>query len=1858
MNSKTIHGLAGELRDALIEYIEATYHIGDTALAKQRRSLLEEIGTVHQAPFIESTPRYLPGNKFETIPGLTPAAVEVLTTLAVPKADGSRVLYDPPYTHQASALECVAGCRRSAVIMTGTGSGKTESFLMPILARLAREAAGGSGSFASHGMRAMILYPMNALVNDQLGRLRGILSDPRVVALFKKWASRPPRFARYTSRTPYAGIREPAKDQRVLKPFRDFYIDMLEAAAGRGERAEAADQLVTELKRRGKWPAKPDLRRWYGNENQPWQTPDKTEFLRAITLPDDSELLTRDESQKAAPDLLVTNYSMLEYMLMRPIEATIFDQTKEWLHRNPSETFLLVLDEAHLYRGSAGAEVGLLLRRLRDRLGIDADRFQVICATASFSDAKAAPEFASLLSGVSADKFDVIEGDRWYRSPAAVGTPDDADRLARLDMGAFYDEESAVRTKSIGPFLIHRGIQSSGQVERDLHAALDDYGPLNELINITMRQAQPADSLGALIFPGVPPQVADQAVTHLAALASAARREVGDASLLPCRVHTFFRGLRGLWVCMDPQCTAIDPSLRSTVGKLYSQPRELCECGARVLELYTCRLCGTPYARGYTPDPESPKVIWHEPGAALRTQGDEPLPLHPVDMLLVSTADPNVAQTSYYDVISGLVDPLEHNQGRTRTVHFPRPATAKTKRTARSEDPDDDSADGPPIPGRFVACGACGKSGQRSSPVQDHETKGDQPFQVLVSKQIQVQPPGPQPATDFAPLRGRKVLVFSDSRQVAARLAPNIQTLSARDSIRPLIAYGWKRLSSIPGLTLRLDDVYAAVLIAAARLGVRLRPELRTGEEFRDYEEDCERIRAGAWEDDEALRELCVERRSSERPEALMADMMIAIRDPSLGLEPLALASIVERADKRSIIFGLPAIPGLAETDAEKLQLARSWLRTWRHAGFWLPFMPERWTVNPDNRKVAVSTLKGGFTAFLKRLPPPAAKIFKDKWLDKLLTTFAKRVTTDYRLQGSSLSLEFDGPWVRCTTCTSVHRPVDRLGKCLDCGRGTVVTLVPETDELFLVRKGYYRRGVTSVLAPEPEPPMSIMAAEHTAQLNSTQFEDVFSKAELNELLFQDVHIPSLEESSQRTAIDVLSSTTTMEVGIDIGQLSGVALRNMPPGRANYQQRAGRAGRRGNAIASVVAFGGSDTHDEHYFSDPKAMIAGDVIDPSLSLDNVEIARRHVRAFLLQTYMQSRIAAGATTVANRNQLFSVLGTVEEFKSAEYVPSRDDLRHWLDREVESLRAQVDSWLPHQLPPEARQAILDQLAVDLLSAIDKATVTENMPAEPDSNENDGSNRPTGSILDLPVAPSESTAKQGAPGLLDALLFHGILPRYAFPTDVASFHIFNNAKSTRFRPVFDYTPSQGAALALSQYAPGKLVWVANKCYESGAIYTPNVRDGVNEWRKRKLYAECRVCGFTDFGKPLDRATLGHVQDCPTCRSKGTLGPTMTWFRPLGYAHPFDVQPVVSPEDIPETSYATRARLTINADDRPGWQPLNDRVRAIVLREHLLVSNSGPGRRGYAYCPSCGRIEAMTAVSLLTSRHAKPVPGQEHPWCSGKHITHGVVLGTQFITDEALFSFDLAPELCLPPADTVTHIAMRTLAEAMSRAATSLLEIEAGEILAEFRPANTPRGQQGLEAELFLYDTLPGGAGFASEAARKRLRLLEQAHAILTSCEGKCDSSCYRCLRTFRNRPDHALLDRHLGAALVGYLLDGTLPAFDDGRLRRTAGMLREDLQRQVSLGLNTRRLKDLTDHGGTRHVQPLLVCGDGAGSGVIVSVMNPLQQHVPVEIEHEGQTYELLGLSEILVRRHLAEAAQEVKRVIRRQSERAQRH
>ena len=213
----TIGETIAELHRALRDYVEATYHISHPTLVALRRTLLDQPEVISQRPYIETTPRYQSAAKFASIPGLDAAVTQVLAGVT------GRLIYDPPYAHQAASLRTVLVDGKSAVVMTGTGSGKTESFLLPILGKLAVEARTNASSFQRlPAVRALILYPMNALVNDQLGRLRLLFGDKSITDQFMQWAGRPARFGRYTSRTLYPGVRDPKKDQQRLKPIGDY----------------------------------------------------------------------------------------------------------------------------------------------------------------------------------------------------------------------------------------------------------------------------------------------------------------------------------------------------------------------------------------------------------------------------------------------------------------------------------------------------------------------------------------------------------------------------------------------------------------------------------------------------------------------------------------------------------------------------------------------------------------------------------------------------------------------------------------------------------------------------------------------------------------------------------------------------------------------------------------------------------------------------------------------------------------------------------------------------------------------------------------------------------------------------------------------------------------------------------------------------------------------------------------------------------------------------------------------------------------------------------------------------------------------------------------------------------------------------------------------------------------------------------------------------------------------------------------------------------------------------------------------------------------------------------------------------
>ncbi|MEO6323557.1 MAG: DEAD/DEAH box helicase [Thermoanaerobaculia bacterium] len=1814
--------------DALRTYITSTYHISNPALVELRDELLEREGAIAQRPYIESTARYAATRRYADL-AIPPEVADLLTWL------GQRgAVFDPPYNHQASALEfALPADYRDIVVTTGTGSGKTETFLLPILGRLAAEAAASQSSFSTRAVRALLLYPMNALVNDQLGRLRVLFGGNDVARWFTDRGGRPMKFARYTGRTLYPGRRreDTSKHWARLKAQLEFFTKLEDRAASNA----AARALIADLRSRGKWPAKPSsspdredgVSRWLGSGK--WKNRDE-EWIRTVERPEDPELFLRHEAQEGVPDLLVTNYSMLEYMLLRPIEREIFRETADYYAANRDQRLLLVLDEAHLYRGAQGTEVAMLIRRLRNRLQLPLSQLQVICTSASFSNPDAAKRFAADLAGKPVAGFHVLTGDKRAAQPSGPGDDKVAEAFAGVELHRVHEGDLASRFAAALPVLqlvdarasvesltsAAAGVTDSDPVARALLAALGKLPVTGRLVNLTsgaraegdqeqdpvgVGPAQDAGALGARLFPDVESALALAATNSLVELASLAKENNGKAPLLAARAHAFFRGLPGLWACSDPNCARVSSDLRARwagrsppTGALYAQPRRTCECGARAFEVHTCRSCGSAYFKAYSFDPDSPDYLWAEDVGEV---DDVDGVVQPVLLALEEPPAGTGARLDYLDPVSGRVGSRSE---AAREIWLPPVGQKDTP------------------PGQFHSCPRCGSPGDY---IMDHVTKGDEPFQEIVSSQLLEQPPRPEVET---PLKGRKALIFSDGRQAASRLAGKLQQYSMRDAVRPLILNGLAELGRRFGAPLALEHAYAALLTGCAIRGVTLRPA-----QAPHFDEDLQLFRE-LLSSSPPLAERAFLSRSAElnthrTNKALMLALYPVLKDPHTGLSALGLGSVQAMLDETDLaaLHKLPAPPEPSELteDERRLALLDLWLNdaVLSHAVF-LPTTPSDWLDSPTGAKI--NRTKASFPGFVKDLV--GTKWFNTHlkgsaasatpWGAFLRRTFgASETANGFILRAAKLGVVTTGvEWRRCDTCTTAQ-PFNPLAgaRCRmrfghrECG-GTTRTLDPSADPVFRSRKGHFRRH-TERLETEPGyAPHPYVAAEHSAALNDSGTSAAVARTEWHELRFQDLDVEG-PEGRKDGPIDVLSCTTTMEVGIDIGSLTAVALRNVPPGRANYQQRAGRAGRRGSALSTVVTYCGADSHDQEFYASPAAMVSGPIPDPTLNLDNLEIVRRHCFAVVMSMFQMDAIADPHDDSVSAN-VFESLGMLRDFRSGPASEfSYAGLERWLGESEAAVRAALAEVVPDDVV-NAEPGFVDAVPARLLAALREvgagpvegaeiegalSPAVDELIAEGGGEEaataRGGLMMDWGDAVDVDAvgAPAATPNAAGADDadrtedapegsldpekLLDRLFDRGVLPRYAFPTDVVTFHVFDKNASTDRKAVLKYSPQLGLNQALSSYAPGREVWVNGERHYSFAIWTPfKRRECWQAWFRMKVYFECDRCGYARVERRSDEHYVGQVLNCPACGSAGSLGVGTRWLRPPGFAHPVDIDAELPLEDSPTPTRPTRAKLSAPFTDsgppaRADQAANGAGYEVWTAKQRLVLTNTGSHDRmmpGFLYCPRCGRAEPNGWDAGKVRRGGHPRPNPDHkphgPSCNGTPAA--IVLGNEFETDIALFRFHLGGAVTILPGSTVAKIVLTTVAEALAAAAAKVLAIEASDIGAEFRVAMTSGGRTGRDVEVYLYDLTPGGAGFVRTAAQDPGRLFDAALGRLESCD--CTHSCYECLRSYKNKWDHKYLDRKLGAAFIRHVVRGERPTIADDDEERLLRALRVDLE------------------------------------------------------------------------------------------------
>lgn len=607
-------------------YIKSAFPLRYRTLADERDRLLRRPGILSQPPLVEPVPTYpSSGLSLSAAANQLPSDYRDLAQLA-------QTLFDPSiqiYQHQWDSLREVLVNQRDVVVTTGTGSGKTECFLLPLLAQLAKESRNWAASQAPanrnwwdesvnptknrvsqwghttrpKALRGLILYPLNALVEDQLKRLRQILEAPSVHNwLDQNRGGNRITFGRYTGQTPVSGRENDSSRDRLRRDLRN--------------RQEAWRNV------------------------QQINDPDLLNYFPRI---DGGEMWSRWDMQDTPPDILITNYSMLNIMMMREIENSMFDATRDWLANDPNSQFFLIVDELHAYRGTPGTEVSYILRLLYSRLGLDPNspKLKILTTTASLDDSPQGRTFLREFFG--RDNFEFITGTQTapisgarlslsthsnaFSQFARDVQPDPFDPMTQPDDPDSNTQKAFETRQAMQTLTSSLGLaQSQESVKEALGGALANIGAPDALkdacveidsqlqlsSNPTARAAKVKDDsnltdLDRQLFPNSTTNngfVSDSLRGLLLALGMSQRN---GRSPQPVRGHLFFHNLQNLWACCDPDCNdlGVDQNDRRsnpnspTIGAIHATHRLSCSCGSRVLDLIVCEVCGEVFLGGY-----------------------------------------------------------------------------------------------------------------------------------------------------------------------------------------------------------------------------------------------------------------------------------------------------------------------------------------------------------------------------------------------------------------------------------------------------------------------------------------------------------------------------------------------------------------------------------------------------------------------------------------------------------------------------------------------------------------------------------------------------------------------------------------------------------------------------------------------------------------------------------------------------------------------------------------------------------------------------------------------------------------------------------------------------------------------------------------------------------------------------------------------------------------------------------------------------------------------------------------------------------------------------------------------------------
>ncbi len=1693
MAKNTPFALYDYLKQTYTDYIKTRDNIKNPSIKQERDEIITN--TLFQQPYIEHISKY----EFGAQPEDDIENKDLLEFLQYPdglfpKDKGYRL-----YTHQADALK-EENRNKHIIVTTGTGSGKTETFLLPIIRNLIEESESwgkfsglipdnwenttiNNVSYQREGedesrsaIRAMILYPLNALVDDQLKRLRQVFTSPEALAFMdKKRKGNRFYFGRYTGDTPCAG-----------------YPD----------KADKIKELKTQLHK-----IKEDENSGFVDSNGNFVKEGKY-FIPSLTT---SEMYSRWDMQKYPPDILITNYSMLNIMLMRNIESEIFEKTKNWLKikNNNGEyihKFQLVIDELHSYRGTSGTEIAYLIRLLLDRLGLTPDdsRLQILASSASLGDNdEKSKNFLKEFFGVSdGNKFVIINGDLVkpnkdseykgdfdnFSDITGTKTPEDTDKILKQYNAAnylkslFYDEKEG------------------RYVAKSIKALSEQTGHSEDFFKALLSAVNLSNETGKKEF--------------------------------PMRAHFIFKNLKGLWACTNPDCPHCKHDENRKIGKLYSEPKTICDCGSRVLELLICPTCGEIFLGGYKNENDSINFAYLFPESA----NLEKLPE-------LCNSDKTVKNYIVFkpDTEPFFDDDAEKENDRGKKIKYANGENVY-KWIKANYNPikglieiggDNDNVmlysaisikdnKGSALP---FKCPYCNDDWSRKKEITQYNYSLIKPMMYGFQKINQILADALLKTQDK-----KNLILFTDSRQDAAKLSAGVEMDHYRDTIRQITYQSIQQrsndmeklielLKNFQNLSLEEKKECNGLRDALGENGVLVYDYLRDGISANDakakylisenkvrlykFNEICSvvyenllklGINPGGYTkniieqnkqwhtlykwDNGVYRGLETKIQSQEERNSIINNLkneiLRALFNSKYGFESLGIASIT---------FDKSKINNLSD---EEIELTNAIIRMLGEMNLYQGSDKEdRNTIPTQIKKYIANVLKLPYKISNKINLPVSAKT--DEIFENVLYKYGivDRSTNKLILDELYVQKSDKNDYYICPSCRKVHINPSMM-TCTNsrCGR---VLEKKDFNYLNNFKKDDYYFKLAHLN------PSKLTCEELTAQTNK-------SDQKSRQRRFQNIYLhkdsqPDKNEWAIKDSVEILSVTTTMEAGIDIGALESVMMANMPPQRFNYQQRVGRAGRRDNALSVALTICRNRNHDEFYFENPEKITNDPTLPPYLDMRSERIVERFLnKEVLRRAIIDDGYASELESVDNVHGEF---GPVDDW----YDVVKDIVVKWIENNQSDISNLVDILLKGTALIDKKTKFIEYINHKLISDIDCSI---------DANEND----------------YES--------LSELLANTGILPMFGFPTRTRDLMI-SNAKNTK------ENINRDLDVAISQFAPSAEIIKDKKIHMSVGIISNKLTQN-----NIKRYYVCDIC--------KNLTETDDIQDyiCPNCGNQNgriidtiqpegffTMGvfkyPAIDYDGNFDFA-PYSQRPQINQKEILSLTkemnnfrYLENEKLVqiVSINDNLGENYCLKQLNSLYLGDNFWISeNSADLYRE--------KIKQNKRFHVETNNDIEP---------------KSVALVSTKMTDVFLAEIKSIPEginLLLVNGgkeNIYAKCAYYSLAYILRDAAAIHLDIDKKEIVAGIKPT------KGALAQVFLSDALENGAGYSRWLSKDdnikiildsiikdnnfKKVYLSDAH------KNNCDTSCYMCMQDYANLHYHGLLNWRLGYDMVNMMLD-----------------------------------------------------------------------------------------------------------------------